>query len=199
MNHIKNSLIAFGALSLFIGSFVLSVPRPTQGQGGDAVGTTRPVKVVNTPAEPVPVAGTVNVGNGRGNPLPVRDVDNPARQPVHSGGFCGGNGCQTTLYTVPAGKRFVIEYVSMFAEMPVGEVAFCRLDTFIEGRLVRHRLSMTAPAAAFDINPGASLGQQVRLYADAGTTVTAVGSYSGTVGVDGGFTFSVSGYLVDVP
>ncbi len=197
MKRLKNPLVACGGLSLLIGVIAFVTPRPTQGQG-DPVVTTRPVEVVNTPAEPVPVTGTVNVGNGGGHPLPVRDVDNPARQPVHSDGFCGGKGCRATLYTVPAGKHFVIEYISMFAEMPVGEVAYFYLETFIEGRLVAHWFPMTAPAAVFR-DGGASVGQQVRLYADSGTTVTTVASHSGTVGVDGGFTFSISGYLVDTP
>ena len=64
MNRIKNALIAFGGLSLLIGAIALVTPRPTQGQqGGDPVGPTKPVQVVNTPSEPVPVTGTINVGN----------------------------------------------------------------------------------------------------------------------------------------
>lgn len=59
MNRIKNSLVAFGGLSLLIGAIALVTPRPTQGQGGDTVGPTKPVKVVNTPAEPVPVTGSI--------------------------------------------------------------------------------------------------------------------------------------------
>src|SRR5687767_719987 len=45
----------------------------------------------------------VRVINTESMPANVRDVDNPARQPVHF----------SESYTVPDGKRLVIEYVSM--------------------------------------------------------------------------------------
>ena len=191
MNHIKNSLIAFGALTLFIGSFVLSVPRPTQGQGGDPVGPPKPVNVVNTP--------TVQISNPDVAPVPVRDVDNPARQPVHTNVFCIANstlGCDETIYTVPAGKRLVIEYASMLAEIPVGQVASWTISTFVGGRLERHRFPQTPPSVAFHNVNATESGQQVRIYADPGTNVNAGGiPNSGS----GPFTFIISGHLVDVP
>ena len=63
MYKLKNSLLAFGGQSLLIGAIALITPHLTlgqgQGQGGDTVGPTRAVKVVNTPAEPVPVTGAI--------------------------------------------------------------------------------------------------------------------------------------------
>jgi len=90
------------------------------------------VKVTNTSAEPVPVTGTVNIGNlGTGgitvggtvgvenastNPLKVRDVSEAMRQPFHKDNFQGPvSGVSTvtlTYETVPAGKVLVIEHVS---------------------------------------------------------------------------------------
>ena len=64
------------------------------------------VNVVNTP--------NVNVVNTPASPVPVRDVDNPARQPFQAevvGGFADGASTtgEVTITTVPAGKLLVIE------------------------------------------------------------------------------------------
>ncbi len=191
MNRIKNSLIAFGGLSLLIGAIALVTPLPTQGHGDDPVGPPKPVNVVNTP--------TVQVSNPAGAPVPVRDVDNPARQTVHTNVFCLANsmiGCDETIYTVPAGKRLVIEYASMVAEIPVGQVASWTISTFVGGRLERHRFPQTPPSVAFNNVNATESGQQVRIYADPGTNVKAGGiPNSGS----GPFTFTISGHLVDVP
>jgi hypothetical protein len=190
MYKLKNSLIAFGGLSLFIGAISLVTPHPTPAQGSDSVGT-KPISVVNTPI--------VRVGNPPGAPLPVRDVDNPARQPVHTNVLCIANsmlGCDETIYTVPAGKRLVIEYASMLAEIPVGQVASWTISTFVRGRLERHRFPLTLPSVAFNNVTATESGQQVRIYADPGTHVEAGGiPNSGS----GPFTFTISGHLVDVP
>ena len=90
-----------------IGCFALS--SATQG----APSPTN-VNVVNTPS--------VNVANTTASPVPVRDVDNPARQPFHAhvtGGFADGASTTggTLIPTVPAGKLLVIEHVSVFGRM----------------------------------------------------------------------------------
>src|SRR5882724_10299862 len=72
------------------------------------------VNVVNTP--------NVNVVNTTASPVPVRDVDHPARQPFHAeavGGFADGASItgDIPITTVPAGKLLVIEHVSVFGAM----------------------------------------------------------------------------------
>ena len=106
MYKLKNSLVAFGSLSLLIGAIALVTPRATPGQSDNTVGPVKSVKVVNTPEEPVPVTGTtsitgdislapgtsvainntpnVNVVNTPDAPVLERDVDNPALQPFQS-------------------------------------------------------------------------------------------------------------------
>jgi hypothetical protein len=61
MYKFKNSLIAFGGLSLLIGAIAVATPRPTQGQGGDPVGPPKPVEVVNTPTVNAQQSGAWNV------------------------------------------------------------------------------------------------------------------------------------------
>ena len=108
MRDIKNFFVALIGLLIVVITVTVLIPVLTRGQKSEAAPPppTVDVKVVNTATEPVPVSGTVNVGNLGVNPLPVRDLNNPVRQPV----FVNGS------YTVPAGKRFVVEYVSLGIE-----------------------------------------------------------------------------------
>src|SRR5439155_17389827 len=69
-----------------------------------------------------PSPSNVNVVNTTASPVPVRDVDNPSRQPFQAevvGGFADGASTtgDITIATVPAGKRLVIEHVSVFGMM----------------------------------------------------------------------------------
>ena len=119
MDKLKKSLIAYTGLLMFIGMIAALVPVRAQGQ------------------PPAPVVST-------------RDVDNPARQPVQASAFCvaGPSGCQETIYTVPTGKRLVIEYVSFAAESGVaGAVAVWFIETMLQGGLEHHRFPVTSPPA----------------------------------------------------
>ena len=100
MKHIKNSFIAFVGIFVIVAAVTLLIPALTQGRAAPPPSVD--VKVINTAAEPVPVAGTINVGNLGTNPLPVRDLNNPPRSPITFGG----------QFTVPDGKRLFVEHVS---------------------------------------------------------------------------------------
>jgi len=219
---IRRALIAAAVLS------TLGVTNLAAGAGPDA-GIN--VNVVNTPANPVPVTGTVSVtgavtgtvtgtvgltagtsvlvGNTVANPVRVRNV-NDAIQPVQAQASClvGSLGCLPTIYTVPAGKRLVIEYASMRVCILPGQSATLSIATQVGDQAVFHYLNVTPPAAApgtvaIGCNAGTpssevAVGQQVKIYADAGTGVVLTGSRNSTVGT-ASFQFSISGYLVDVP
>jgi len=89
-----------------------------------------PVTVVNTTADPVPVAGTVNVGgtanvsisgNSAANPLQVHDVDRAPRQSFVKTlrlTMNFGEIAAVETFDVPAGKRLVIEFFSVKAAIP---------------------------------------------------------------------------------
>ena len=218
MNRIKNSLAACAGLALVIGLVALVTPTSTQGQGGDTVGPPKPVKVINTPAEPVPVTGTmtvtgdvtlapgtsvainnsptVQVGNAPDAPVPSRDVDNPARQPFQrSMSF-------PSSFTVPGGKRLVIEVFSARVSFPEP----CRLSdlyliTVTEGQSAFFYHSPTTIEPV--LRPRAVVvNQQTRIYADPGTSVTVNAEracYPGGTFDDYTGTVTVAGYLVDVP
>ena len=97
-------------IPLLLGCFALS----SATQAAPSPPSPTNVNVVNTP--------NVSVVNTTASPVPMRDVDNPARQPFQAqvrGGFADGASStgDITIATVPAGKRLVIEHVSAFGTM----------------------------------------------------------------------------------
>ncbi|SRR6266545_1290746 len=177
MSKIKNPLVAFSFfMALFMFASVASYgqnPKPPSD-----------VNVVNTPS--------------------VRDVDNPAHQPVQANMACVAQnvlGCSETIYTVPPGKRLVIEFVSMEADLTADQVAQMTMRTTVDGAEVTHRFPLTEPARVFQGEAVvAPISQQVRLYADAGTNVEMKARRNNVgAALNAFFRFSISGYLVDVP
>ncbi len=151
------------------------------------------VEVNNFPATQN-VAGTVNVAN-----LP------PAREPVQISVFYGCNtngfGCGTDVYTVPSGKRLVIEYVSMIiGSVTQPDTVAPRIRTELGGNFVEHELGVTSEITNVGGFANIVIGQNVKLYADPGTVVR--GSFRREKGISQfGYDLSVkiSGYLETVP
>ena len=198
MLKIKQSLIAVAGLLLVLGAVALITPQTIQSQT-DSVGPTRPVLVVNGASDPVPVTGTVSVSNLGGSPLPVQDVDSPGRQPVKAEASCSGCGCSATVYTVPAGNRLIVESASITANIPAGKMARWRLFTNNAGQQgTELNFPVTQPPVIFGIISQSTAGQQVRLYAEAGSDVRMNGTTSDNA-MPSNYIFSISGYLVDVP
>lgn len=172
-------------------------PVPTVAQGTTTVGGT--VNIGNSPTVGIsPSANTVQIGNTTNTPVLVRDVDsNAARQPfqattnlVFTSGF---NNQGAFIASVPAGKRLVIEYVSMVLLLPTGQKpsqAEIVTDNF------PHFLIATQQGS-FGVFDTFSVSQQVRLYADSSVAFNVVRSAND--GVDGSLTATISGYLINVP
>ena len=162
------------------------------------------VNIANTPivtlsgTPSVSITGTPNV-NVANTPI-VQDRDNPARQPFtyNAGDAWIGNAPNISFYfTVPGGKRLVIEQVSVSAHLTASTTQ-----------------KLSAEVQIFNGSPftfyrfvGTDAGQndfvassQVRCYADAGTSVALLVTRSDTS--VGGVNFgevSLSGYLIDTP
>ena len=160
---------------------------------GQAVAAqTTSVNVVNTP--------DVNIVNLPSTPVPVREVNNPAIQPFQAAGFYPftgqGSGGVITLFTVPNGKRLVIEYATAQGQLPMGAKLQGFITTTVGGVTAEHQLVM--------IDQGVLAGsvvfaaaQPMRLYADPGTTVLAdVGRDPFTGG--GGVAVTISGYFIEL-
>lgn len=177
-----------GSLVLFVilcGSQTLQGKQNNQG-----------VIVENTAANPVPV----NVQNQ----VTTKGADNPAFQPfakdvVDVPAFPGPN--DTVTFDVPAGKRLVIELVTIRGTLSSGNtLAIAIIKTLQpDGSTVTHGLTIPPLGTSSTGLPTYSLTHPLRLYAEPG-----VGSVSIFVARNGdGPTFSVgasiSGYLVDIP
>ena len=106
-----------------------------------------------------------------------------------------GGGCLRLIYTVPAGKRLVIEYASMKARITDAQVSRMSMYTTVGDQEVLHYLTPTPPSTID--NGETSAGQQVRLYADPGTSVLVAGDPFDSDAISF-FSFTISGYLLDV-
>jgi hypothetical protein len=201
MYRIKNSFSAFIGLLALIGMFALLTPRTGQSQT-DTVGPAKPVLVINALSEPVPVTGTVNVGNLGNGPLPVRDVDN-GLQPFHEsvGLFlAGGNsGNSETLLTVPAGKRFILETVSARAELAAVDTPNrVEIITQLGGKPVLHEILLSRQGLNLNGQPVFVGTHSIRAYSDPGTEVKFQFSRSDTTN-NASADVTISGYFVDLP
>ena len=163
MYKFKKSLIGLFGLLILGALATVTLPHVGRGANGTSnapASQTQNVNVVNTTAQPVPVLGTVGI-NGTPtvavanfpattsvaidgsantvkidttNPLPVRDVDNPARQPFKAFNSIGLPIGQTfgflPMTTVPAGKVLVIDDVSVLGLLSGGDkLLYVALDT----------------------------------------------------------------------
>jgi hypothetical protein len=155
---------------------------------------TSNVNVVNTPS--------VNVVNTPAAPVFVRDVDNPAKQPFETTGLLafsdGQYDIELTVTTVPAGKRLIIEYVSLYATLFTGQsLVFATLHSTGNNGNAYHRLPITGPT-----NDGGydefMVSQAIRMYADPGTPVTLRVRRSTSSGYSLDGDYAISGYFIDV-
>ena len=168
MRSPKVPLIAIGAYLALIGVLAVTSTGPAYTQSGQQSGPN--VKVINTPAEPVP----------------VREVQSVDRQPVQ---------IQVDIdkgYEVPAGKLLVIEYISGSANtngtfLGIG-ITTRLLSDPEEGR---HVLPITPYGAGVF-----GIAEKTLIFASPGTQIGRFESRSG--GTFGGFSATLCGYLVDV-
>jgi len=135
-------------------------------------------------------------------PALVKDVNSPASQPFAANGSAnfptGSANAASTLLTVPAGKRAVIEHVSCIDFLEVGN-NFVRMELryTLGAAANKHQFVHTRVGASFASNIDVwSFSQPIRLYADAGTTVEMSAlrrSSAGSAGIE----CQISGHYVD--
>jgi hypothetical protein len=223
MNRFKNHVIVAAVFSVLaiIGSIMNSHQAAAQGPpGGMSVNIVNPLPVPVTGSITSTVTGTVGLASGTTvglasgasvrlnntvtDPVRVRNV-NDAIQPFQTGAGCseviGQTGCNVDVFTVPAGKRAVIEYFSGVARIDAGQVALLDVTMVTAGFPIDQFLALTTPAVIFPspVGPSTTWGQQVRWYADPGTIVNIQANQNGPATTIFVFTFRISGYFVDVP
>lgn len=214
MNRIKNSLIAFGGLSILIAAITLVSPKSTIST--PAPGAV-PVKVINTPSNPVPtiaqgtttVVGNVSVTGNVGinpsantvkvensaTPLLVQNVGAaPLRQPVVYFGSqalpAGQFEITAPAFTVPSGKRWVIEYINLEANAPGDYGA----SVFLQAPFGSSQISYNLLTTHNDAPLGILVSQEVKIYVDAGQTQLRF-RRNPPAGPETIFNFVISGYL----
>ncbi len=221
MYQFRKSLIGLiGVLTLLA---IATIGRPHTGLGASgsdiraAAAQTQNVNVVNTPTVQVgnfpvttnvAVTGTPTVGLDAGNntvkidtsnPVLVRDVDNPARQPFEGSTSLvvvfGQTQALGHFITVPAGKVLIVEHVSADALLAGND----RLVSLaIYGNGISHYV---VPNDAGMDNIGRhrfSVSQQVRFYFTEGVQVSCFAERADT-NSQPGINVSLFGYFVDKP
>lgn len=124
MLRIKQSFVVLLSIVALISIATVLAPALTKGQGQSG-GNQSPLNVnlVNTP-------------------LPIRDVENPARQPFFAeGSFTFGanddSGIANLSPSVPSDKQAVLEYITTQCELPSGQRASLRISQVTNGAYVR--------------------------------------------------------------
>jgi hypothetical protein len=134
----------------------------------------------------------VTVVNPTSAPVPTTNANEPALQPFQATLFPHSSTSNeaTDIFTVPAGKRLVIEYYSGQAQDTSGGAAGMVLTTTAGGTFVQYLVYTNS-------NTTNAVNQLVRIYADPGSTVQAF-AFNANATSCGGFV-TVSGHLVNVP
>ena len=163
------------------------------------------VSVLSPKATHALVATLVQVANTSANPVPNKDVDFPVRAVIQSPNCIGnayppGNvyaSCSPS-YTVPAGQRFAIEQLEAFCFTPKGNnltQAFIQISE--QGSDTSHYLPLTSQGD-FEGQTEFIENQQVRYYADPGSTIRFQATTSDATGATS-CTYQVNGYLASYP
>jgi hypothetical protein len=141
-------------------------------------------------------SGTTGSPLGVASPLMVRDLDNPARQPVYFSQSLGLDG----PFTVPAGKLLVIEFVSgaiIVVDNVERRARGSFAITFSDSSGGQFKLHFLVGDIT-TVFPGSftyGISQMVKLYAGPGTVVRLFGTGSTYIYAS----LTMSGYFVDVP
>ncbi len=159
-------------------------------------------------AQAAPSPSNVIVVNTPASPVPVRDVDNPARQPFQAqavGGFADGASStgDITIATVPAGKRLVIEHVSALGTMlPTQKVINGGSDVIWTdpfGIIILQYHWDSQGSNADGSRDYFVVSEALRVYANPGP-IRCFAERDSTAGANpNSVTFTISGYLVDCP
>jgi hypothetical protein len=145
------------------------------------VPTSVPVTVTNTAATPVPITAP--------NPIPVTTPDREVFQAELDA--VSTNAC----FTIPAGKRLVVQFASFNVIVPTGMAGLIFVRTTVGGGHVRYTIPLTRlTAGGTDYLSGAI---PLTAYADANTLLCA--EYSGFAGPFVDLPVAISGYFIGMP
>ncbi len=115
MKKTTSLLLAASGFIALVAALIISLAQEAHAPGA------APVLVTNTAANPVPTT----VSNAASSPVLVRDVDSTPYSASCIGNVANGGQC---FFTVPSGKRLVIESVSGQANMVPGQLLLIRIE-----------------------------------------------------------------------
>jgi hypothetical protein len=148
----------------------------------------------------------VKVVNSSNEPVLVRDLDEPARQPFVkklSIPIASGQSSYSASISVPTGKRLVIESVSGGTFLLKGQTLYVLLSTEVTGDLAFDgTLYLLGNNIQYNTNQDLSgFTQQIRLYSTSIVAITAcrAGGASTNFSGDINVQVTVAGYLLDKP
>jgi hypothetical protein len=142
-------------------------------------------------------------GQGNQQPLRVRDVDNPVRQPFQSSGFVSFSGqFGEEVVAVPTGKALVIEHVTGHIVVPGGQTPpqYISVATTLGGNTADHNFPvayLTSAGTSTSPIDVYAVASAARLYSGAGTTSVTIRGIRTNLTGNASFSFSISGYLVN--
>ena len=187
---------------------VTNTPLPVQTPNSNT--TPLPANVTNFPSTQN-VSGTVNVGNfpaaqnvtianPQTQPVPTSDAQNQPFAILVNPSFTDGSPRGSASFAVPNGQRLIIEFIGGNVCLTVGQKAIFAVDVQVGGAQPEYALPAIAEGTFNGFGGGPcdnfAVSQQVRIYADPGTTVTLAVVRSDSTGS----TFAglaVSGHLVN--
>ena len=141
----------------------------------------------------------VQVANDSTQPIPARDTENPARAAFTVQVSCAATGivfCAGTFpFTVPLGKRMVIETVTAQLEVPSGQRVLLTGSSVLDGFPTVHSFEAQFMGTFFGNDVFVST-QSFRLYADSQPGFSLRLFRSSSTG-EGRLFATVAGYLVD--
>jgi hypothetical protein len=186
MSKLKNSLITLVGLLALIGAVSIATPFKGYGQNSpETVETTTNVQVVNPATAPVPTLDA-----------PTQVLQ---RQITADFGSSSATILDKPIYTVPAGKKLVIESVTVSGALHQDEkLVSAFFTTTVNNFKVNYSIPVQHQKITFSGQTEASALASVRLYATSGTTVT-VSAIRSDISGSSSVTFGFSGYLVNAP
>jgi hypothetical protein len=188
---------------------------PSVAQGGRPpsdvnVVNTPDVKVVNTPNVNVASLPAVQIGNGAANAVPVEVTNLPGEQAASEPMTFNANflieapysGNQVDIYTVPAGKRLVIEFLSVDFHDTIQRDHGVEIQVFETNRTPRFSFAMDGKfrEAGGSSHPFRDMvSKQVQIFAAPGSRVTLLASRSSLGDAASSVVYAITGHLESVP
>jgi len=172
---------------------VENTPLPIQGEV--AIKNTPNVNITNTPNVNIANVPTVQVGNTPGNPVLVQNVSELKHEVFQENLFCNiENDYYCTIsFEVPKGKHLVIEYISAYAYLPIGQQIYMNIVNIWNNKAIYYPFPMFPFGAISTTTEFHMLNHQVKIYVDKVLNIGFMNiSHGGGSGV-----ITFSGYLVD--